>query len=133
MANPVTWPALSTDVGAVLASCQFTAAAAGAVGVVKRSREFKAAAPVTHPGTGRYVFALKEVWYACIEASASTVQAAFALTGACDWYQVTDNAGVDGTIEMNVRRKDTGALVDLATGDVVKANFVLQKIKPTVQ
>jgi hypothetical protein len=132
MANPATWAALTTDVGAVLASCQFTAAAAGNVGAVKRSREMKAT-PVTHPGTGRYIFAFKEIWWACIEASAATVQAAFALAGACDWYQITDNAGVDGTIELNVRRKDTGALVDLAVGDVVKAIFIMQKTKPTVQ
>jgi hypothetical protein len=131
MANPVAIPALATDIGTVLASCQFTGAAAGAVGAIKRAREFKAI-PVTHPGTGRYVFAFKEIWWACIEASAATIQAAFALTGACDWYQVTDNAGVDGTIEMNVRRKDTGALVDLAVGDIVKAVFVMQKLKPTV-
>lgn len=129
MANPGTYKKESTDNGSVSASCQFTAGAAGAVGSVQSSREMKTT-PVTHPGTGRYVFNFKEVWWHLQDAHASTLQASFATSGACDWYLIANNIRVDGTVEMNVRRKDTGALVDLASGDIVKAFFELQKTDP---
>lgn len=131
MANPATYPAFACDNGTVLASCQFTAAAAGAVGAVKRSRELKTT-PVTHPGTGRYVFNFKEIWVHLEYADAKNIQATYAAAGARNGELRINNIAVDGTVEFNFHKATDDSLVDLATGDVVKAFFVIQKTDPTV-
>lgn len=129
MANPITYPAVATDNGTVIASCQITAGAAGAVASVQRSRELKAT-PVSHPGTGRYVFAFKELWQHLEYVGANIVQATYAAAGARKCELVINNIKVDGTVEVNFRKATDDSLVDLATGDIVKAFFALQKIDP---
>jgi hypothetical protein len=130
MANPVTYPPAATDNGTVLASLQWTAGAAGSVGSVQRSREFKTT-PVAHGSAGVYTCSLKEAWTHLIFAGVAVVQASFSTAGACVANVTTNNVAVDGTFVITIGKGTDGSAVDPASGDIVKVFLVLQKIDPS--
>lgn len=131
MANPITYNAVATDNGLVVASCQFTAGAAGAVASVQRSRELKVT-PVTHGTTGLYTFNFKEIWQHLAGVAVEALQATFSTGGACQCDIIVNNIKVDGTIQVRFSKGTDYSVVDPASGDIVKAVFFLQKIDPSV-
>jgi hypothetical protein len=130
MANPVTYPQAATDIGLVTATCQFTVGAAGAVGSVQRSREM-AATPVVHGTAGLYTFVFKEAWAHLAGMDVKVVDAAFSTAGARNVDIISNTLAVDGKIQVRFSKGTDYSVVDPASGDIVKAVFFLQKIKPS--
>lgn len=133
MANQRTYPVASADIGRVPASILWTSGASSAAPTsYTRGRVFRgmsdSPAGIVKTTTGTVTLNLKEQWIALISYNVQIKQATYnASTGACKARLSVNSVSAAVPLLTFVFQNEAGATVELAAGDIVTVDLVLQK------